>query len=101
MKSILGYVFKLACGAISWKMCSSVIHHEGRVYGLLNEVNIQAVLFKYFISQMNIVDSISKPIMIFCDNASLAFYSKNNKGSSGLKHIDIKYLMVRDKIKEG
>lgn len=46
------------------------------------------------------VGSISNPVKIYSDNASAVFYSKNNKGSSDSKDIEIKYLLVRDKIKE-
>ncbi|KAF8398856.1 hypothetical protein HHK36_014720 [Tetracentron sinense] len=33
--------------------------------------------------------------------SAVVFFSKNNKSSSGSKYIDIKYLVVRDKMKEG
>jgi hypothetical protein len=46
------------------------------------------------------VDSISKPLQICCDNLAAIFYSKNNKSGSKTKHIDIKYLAVRERIKE-
>lgn len=50
---------------------------------------------------LKVVDSISTPIKIYCDNSSVVFYSKNNKRSLGSKDIEIKYLVVREKIKEG
>ncbi|XP_041011270.1 secreted RxLR effector protein 161-like [Juglans microcarpa x Juglans regia] len=34
------------------------------------------------------------------DNSAVVFFSKNNKSSSGSKYIDIKYLVVRDRVKE-
>lgn len=56
---------------------------------------------KNFISGVDVADSISEPIKIFYDSATLMFYSKNNKSLSSSKHIEIKYVVIRDKIKEG
>ena len=44
------------------------------------------------------VDSISRPMVIFCDNSAAVMFSKNNKSSGRSKHIDIKYLVVRERI---
>jgi hypothetical protein len=52
-----------------------------------------------FIGGLKIVDSIARPIKIFCDNRAAIFFSKNNKSGSRSKHIDIKYLRVRENIK--
>lgn len=39
--------------------------------------------------------------MICCDNSAAVFFSKNNRISSASKHMEIKYLTVRDLIKKG
>lgn len=39
-------------------------------------------------------------IRSFCDNASIAFYSKSNKRSSGSKYVEVKYLVAMDKFEE-
>ena len=49
------------------------------------------VWMKSFISGLRIVDSISKPLKVFCDNSAAVFLAKNNKSRSRSKHIDIKY----------
>ena len=54
---------------------------------------------KIFVVGLKIVDSIERPIKIFCDNRASIFFSKNNKSGSRSKHIDIKYVRVRDNIK--
>ena len=46
------------------------------------------------------MDSISKPLTIYNDNSVAVCFSKNNKRSSGSKHMHIKYLVVREKIQE-
>ena len=46
------------------------------------------------------VDSITKPLKIFYDNTAVVFFSKNDKYSSGSKHIEIKYLMFRERVQK-
>ncbi|CAI9784971.1 unnamed protein product [Fraxinus pennsylvanica] len=104
LKSTSGYIFILAGGAISWKndkqnlVASSTIQTEFvACYG----ATIQAIWLKNFISGLKVVDSISRSVTIYCDNSAAMFFSRNNKSSSGSKHVDIKYLVVRDRVKEG
>lgn len=103
LKSISGYVFMMVEGAVSRKsvkktlMASSTMQTEfGACYG----ATVQAVWLKNFISGLKVVDSISRPITFYYDNSAAVFFSKNNKSSGGSKHIDIKYLEVRDRVKE-
>ena len=51
------------------------------------------------ISRLQVVDSISKPLRIYCDNFAIVFLAKNNKSGSRSKHIDIKYLAIRVHVK--
>ena len=46
------------------------------------------------------MDSISMPLRIFCDNSTAVLLAKNNKSESQRKHIDIKYLAIREHLKE-
>ena len=46
------------------------------------------------------MDSISRSLRIYCDNSIAVFMAKNNKSSSQNKHIDIKYLAIRERVKE-
>ena len=46
------------------------------------------------------VDSIVRPLKLFCDNTTAVFFSKNGKYSSGSKHIEIKYLVVRERVQK-
>lgn len=101
LKSISSYIFMLTSGAISWKsvkqtlVTSSTMQAEFKAcYG----ATVQAIWLRDFISRLTVVDSISRSITIYCDNSVTVFFSKNNK--SYCRHIDIKYLVVRDKVKE-
>ena len=58
------------------------------------------IWLKSFISSLRVMDSIFKPLRIFYDNLTVVFIAKNNKNESQNKHIDIKYLAIRECIKE-
>ena len=47
-----------------------------------------------------VVDSISRPLKLYCDKFSVVFMAKNNKSGSRSKHNDIKYLAIRERVKE-
>lgn len=63
------------------------------------KVTIQAVRLKNFVLGLHIIVSISNIVKIYFDNASLIFYSKNNKRFSSSKHNEIKYLMLKINLK--
>ena len=64
------------------------------------EVTSQGVWLKSFISGLRVMDSIPRPLRIFCDNSTVVFLAKNNKSGSRSKHINIKYLAIREHVKE-
>ena len=46
------------------------------------------------------VDSIEKPLKLYCDREPAVMYSHNNQSSGAAKHIDIKYYVVKDKVRD-
>ena len=64
------------------------------------EATGQAVWLKNFIPGLKVVDSISRPLVLYCDNEPAVFYASNNKSSAVAKHIDIKYHVVKDRIQD-
>ena len=50
---------------------------------------------------MSIIDSVTRPILLYCDNLAAVLFVKNNKNISGSKHMEIKYLTVKELIKKG
>jgi hypothetical protein len=70
-KSTSGYVFTLAGGAISWKSCKQTVITSSTMYvefvacyeaiGLVNWL-------KKFIPGLKMVDDISRPLKLYCDN---------------------------------
>ena len=37
---------------------------------------------------------------LYCDNSAAVFMAKNNKSRSRSKHVNIKYLAIRERVKE-
>ncbi|KAL6270137.1 hypothetical protein ACE6H2_027048 [Prunus campanulata] len=62
------------------------------------EATSHAIWLRNFIKDIKVVDSISRPIQIYNDNTATVFHCMNNKMSSGLQHIDRKYLIVREEV---
>jgi hypothetical protein len=85
-KSTLGYVFTLTTGSISWKSSKQRITTSSMMYAefiACYEVLGHAMWLKIFIPGLRVIDSISRPLMIYYDNKATIFFSHNNK-SSGL-----------------
>jgi Reverse transcriptase (RNA-dependent DNA polymerase) len=103
-KSTSGYIFMLAGGSISWKSAKQSLRASSTMqaeFVACYHATGQAVWLKNFIPGLQVIDSIARPLTLFCDNEAAVFFSKNNKSSGASKWIDIKYLIVRDKVKDG
>ena len=49
---------------------------------------------------LKVVHDIHKPLKLYCDNNPIVCYAHNNKSSGTAKHIDIKYYVVKDKVRD-
>ncbi|RVW20741.1 Retrovirus-related Pol polyprotein from transposon TNT 1-94 [Vitis vinifera] len=100
-RSTSGYIFMLAGGAVSWKsvkqtlIASSTMEAE---FIACYEASNHGIWLRNFVTQLRIVDGIEKPLRINCDNKAAELYSKNNRSSSKSKHIDIKFLIVKERV---
>ena len=100
-KSTSGYIFMWAGGAISWKsvkqtlVASSTMEAE---FIVCFEASNQGIWLRNFITRLQIIEGINKPLRINCDNKAADLYSKNNRSSSKSKHIDIKFLVVKERV---
>jgi hypothetical protein len=61
------------------------------------EATVQAKWLKKFVPGLRVVDSIKKPLKIYCDNESAVQYYYNNKKSDAFKHINNKYYVIKEK----
>ena len=102
-KSTSRYIFIMAGGVVSWRsvkqtfIVTSTMEVE---FVSCFEATSQGVWLKSFISGLRVMDSISRPLRTFYDNSTTVFLAKNNKSGSRSKHIDIKYLVIRERVKE-
>ena len=102
-KSTSGYIFKLTDGAVSWKSAKQTLTATSTMedeFVSCFEANSHGVWLKSFIYGLRIVDYISRSLKLYCDNSAAVFMVKNNKSGSRSKHIDIKYLAIRERVKE-
>ena len=100
-RSIVSYVFMLAEGAISWKSVKQSLIATFTIeaeFIACYETSNQAIWLRNFITILRIVDGIERPLRIKCDNKAAELYSKNNKNSSKSKHIDLKFLVVKERV---
>jgi len=62
------------------------------------EATVNALWLQNFVSWLGIVDNIARPLRIYFDNSATVFFSKNDKYSKGAKHMDLKYLSVKEEV---
>jgi len=102
-KSTFGYIFMLDKGAISWKSAKESIIATSTMeaeFVACFEATVHALWLRNFILGFNVVDNIARPLRIYCDNSAAVFFSKNDKYSKGAKHMDLKYLSVKDEVQK-
>ena len=102
-KSTFGYLFLFGEAVISWKSYrqSVVVTSTMEVeFIACFEVTNQALWLRNFISGLGIVDSIARPLKIYCDNSIAVFFSKNDRYSKGAKHMEIKYFGVKEEVRK-
>jgi hypothetical protein len=85
-RSTSGYVFKLAGGAISWSSSKQTVMTSSMMYAefvTCYEAVGQAMWLKKFVSGLRVVDSIERPLKLYCDNEPAVLYAHNNKKNQG------------------
>jgi hypothetical protein len=98
-----GYVFTLAVGAISWKSSKQTVTTSSTMYAefvAYYEATGQVNWLKKFIPGLKVVDDINRPLKLYYDNNPAVQYAYNNRSSGAAKHIDIKYYVVKDKVRD-
>ena len=91
----------LVGGVVSWKsvkqtlIASSTMEIE---FIACCEASNHGIWLRNFVTQLRIVDGIEKALRINYDNKLVELYSKNNRTLSKSKHIDIKFLVVKERV---
>ncbi|XP_075083706.1 secreted RxLR effector protein 161-like [Nicotiana tabacum] len=98
-KSTFDYLFQLTEGSISWKSAKQSVIATSTMeaeFVACFEATIHVLWLRNFISGLGVVDTITKPLKIYCDNSAAVFFSKNDKYSKGAKHMELKYFTVKE-----
>uniref|UniRef100_A0A1J3K4I8 Retrovirus-related Pol polyprotein from transposon TNT 1-94 n=2 Tax=Noccaea caerulescens TaxID=107243 RepID=A0A1J3K4I8_NOCCA len=98
----LGYVYLLGGGAISWKSQKSQLIYTSTMeaeYVACYEASIQGTWLKNFVSEFGALSFVDKPLTLYCDNQAAIFFSKHDRISKGAKHMDLKYLSLKQDVK--
>ena len=102
-KSTFGYIFMMVKGAILWKIVNHTLIISSTMeaeYMACYEATCHAIWLRNFISALEVIHSISKPLKLFYDNyAALSFY-RNTRSTSRSKYIDVKFFFVKEKVVE-
>jgi hypothetical protein len=102
-RSTSGYVLKLAGGAISWSSSKQTVMTSSTMYAefvACYEALGQAMWLKKFVFDLRVVDSIERPLKLYCDNEPAVLYAHNNKKTKAVKHINIMFHVVKEKIQD-
>jgi len=104
LRSTSGYIFMLASGAVSWRsakktLTTSSIMAEKSV--ICCEASNHGIWLRNFVMGLQIVEGIERPHKLYCDNKLDVLYSNNNRSSTKSKHIDIKFLVVKERVQSG
>ena len=104
MKSTSGYIYLLAEGVVSWKSAKQYLIASSTMaakFIACYEASNHGICLRNFVTGLSIVDCIERPLKLFCDNKSAVMYSNNNRSSTKSKHIDIKFLVVKERVQSG
>ena len=102
-KFTTSYIFMMAEGVVSWKSVKQTLTTSSTMeaeYVACYEACFHAMWLQNFISDLGVVDSISRSLKLFCDNSTAVAFSKNTMSISRSKHIDIKFYFVKEKVAE-
>ena len=104
MKSTSGYIYLLAGGAISWKSVKQSIVASSTMaaeFVACYEASNHGIWLRNFVTGLRIMDGIERPLKLFCDNKSSLLYSNNNRSSTKSNFIDIKFLVIKERVQSG
>ena len=65
------------------------------------EASNHGIWLQNFVTGLRILDGIERPLKLFCDNKSTILYSNNNRSSTKSKFIDIKFVVVKERVQSG
>jgi len=104
LKSTSGYIFMLAGGAVSWRSVKQTFTASSTMaveFVACYEASNHGIWLRNFVTGLKVVKGIERPLKLYCDNKSAVLYSNNSRSSTKSKHIDIKFLVVKERVQSG
>ncbi|KAL4591583.1 hypothetical protein LXL04_004552 [Taraxacum kok-saghyz] len=102
-KSTSGYIFMLSGGPISWSSHKQKLTTTSSMmaeYVAIYNATCHGMLLRNLIKGLMIVNSVERPLKIYCDNSAAVSFSNNNSSSGAGLYLDTKYLFVRERVEE-
>ncbi|KAD2393037.1 hypothetical protein E3N88_40014 [Mikania micrantha] len=102
-KSASGYIFKLAGGPISWKSHKQQLTTTSKMmaeYVAVYNATCHGMLLRNLIAGLKVINSISRPLKIYCDNSATVSFSNSNSLTGAGLYLDTKFLFVRERVEE-
>ena len=93
----------MAGGVVLWKSVKQTLTISFTMeaeYVTCYEATCHTIWLRNFISALEVVHSISRPLKLFCDNSATVSFFKNSKSTSRSKHIDKKFFFGKEKVAE-
>jgi hypothetical protein len=90
-------------GGVTWKSRKQMLVSPSTMaaeFVACYEASNHGVWLKCFVTELKVVPSIEKSLKLLCDNNSAVLYASNNRSSSKSKYIDIKFLVVKERVKK-
>ncbi|KAL5856864.1 hypothetical protein ACOSQ3_004322 [Xanthoceras sorbifolium] len=103
-RSTSGYIYLLAGGAISWRSAKQTLIASSTMaaeFVTCYKASNHRIWLQNVITGLRILNGIERPLKFFCDNKSAILYSNNIRSSSKSKHIDIKFLVMKERVQSG
>jgi len=103
-RSTSGSVFTLNGGAVVWRsikqkcVADSTMEAE---YVAACEAAKEAIWLRKFLTDLEVVPDMDKPIKLYCDNSGAVANSKEPRSHKSAKHIERKYHLIRDIVDRG
>ena len=103
-KSTSGSVFTLGGGAVVWRsvkqscIADSTMEAE---YVAASEASKEAVWLRRFLSDLEVVPSMDKAMVLYYDNSAAVANTKDPRHHKRSKHIDRKYHIIRGFVESG
>ena len=97
-KFTTGYIFVMTGGVVSWRSAKQSVTTSLTMkaeYVACYKATRHVVWLRNFIHDLGVVDSIERPIMMYCDNNATISFSNNLKGIPGARYIDVKYFFSK------